>query len=105
MIASVLRKIFGSKNERELKRMRRMVDRINELGEAVAALDDAALAAKTAEFRGRLEQGASLDELLPEAFAVVREKAHRVLGMRHFDNQLISGLAQLEGKISVSTSG
>jgi len=105
MIASVLRKIFGSKNERELKRMRRMVDRINELGEAVAALDDAALAAKTAEFRGRLEQGASLDELLPEAFAVVRETAHRVLGMRHFDTQLIGGIALHEGKIAEMRTG
>src|SRR5690625_7875860 len=97
MIASVLRKIFGSKNERELKRMRRRVDRINELGEAVAALDDAALAATAADFRGRLERRTSLAELLPEALAAVLDNAHRVLGLRPVGTCLIGGIVLHDG--------
>lgn len=105
MITDVLKKLFGSRNERLLKQYRKVVAQINSLEPALAALDDAALQAKTAEFRGRLEQGESLDDLLPEAFAVMREASRRVLGMRHFDVQLIGGMALHYGKISEMRTG
>ncbi|MFH7325741.1 preprotein translocase subunit SecA [Desulfurivibrio sp. C05AmB] len=105
MLAKVLKKIFGSQNERILKAMEPLVARINDLEPAVQALDDSALAAKTGEFRQRLEQGAGLDDLLPEAFAVVRESSRRVLAMRHFDVQLIGGIVLHQGKISEMKTG
>ena len=105
MITDVLKKLFGSRNERLLKQYRKVVAQINGLEPVLAALDDAALQAKTAEFRGRLEQGESLDGLLPEAFAVMREASRRVLGMRHFDVQLIGGMALHYGKISEMRTG
>jgi preprotein translocase subunit SecA len=101
----VLKKVFGSKNDRELKRMGKLVAQVNSFEPAVSALDDAALRGKTAEFKQRLEQGATLDELLPEAFAVVREASKRVLGMRHFDVQMIGGITLHEGRIAEMRTG
>ncbi len=105
MIGSVLKKIVGSKNDRELKRLQQAVDRINAIEPETKALSDAALIAKTMEFRERLQQGATLDDLLVEAFAVVREAAIRVLGMRHFDVQLIGGMVLHSGKIAEMKTG
>ncbi len=105
MIAPLFKKIFGSKNERELKRMGKIVKTINALEEQTAALDDAQLVAKTAEFRQRFEQGETLDQLLPEAFAVCREASQRVLGMRHFDVQMIGGITLHEGRIAEMRTG
>jgi len=102
---SLLKKMVGSRNDRLLKQYRRQVARINELESGIAALTDEQLAAKTPELRGRLEQGASLDDLLPEAFAVVREASKRVLGMRHFDVQLIGGIVLHDGKIAEMRTG
>jgi preprotein translocase subunit SecA len=84
--------IFGTKNERELKRMRAVVEQINALEDVSKVLPDDALAARTAEFKERFQKGESLDQLLPEAFAVCREASRRVLGMRHYDAQLIGGM-------------
>ncbi len=105
MISKILRFLFGTKNDRQLKRMGRMVRQINELTESIASLDDAALAAKTDEFRRRFNDGESLDQLLSEAFAVVREAGERSLGLRHFDVQLIGGIALHEGNISEMRTG
>ena len=105
MINGLLKKLFGSKNERELKRLRVLVKQINALEETIVALDDTQLTAKTDEFRKRLAQGEPLDDLLPEAFAVVREAARRVLGMRHFDVQLIGGMVLHQGKIAEMKTG
>src|SRR5690606_8147516 len=105
MIGSLIRKVVGSKNERELKRMRPVVDRINALEASVVPLSDQALAGKTVEFRQRFAQGETLDDLLPEAFAVVREAGKRVLGMRHFDVQLIGGMILHSGKIAEMRTG
>ncbi len=105
MITSVLKKLFGSRNERLLKQYRKTVVQINALEPALMALEDAALQAKTGEFRQRLQQGELLDALLPEAFAVVREASRRVLGMRHFDVQLIGGMVLHQGKISEMRTG
>jgi len=105
MIADTLKKLFGTRNDRELKRIRKMVIRINRLEEEYEALGDAALLAKTDEFRGRLTGGASLDSLLPEAFATVREAGRRALAMRHFDVQLIGGIVLHEGKIAEMRTG
>ncbi len=105
MLISTVKKIFGTRNDRELKRMGKVVARINALEEGMQALDDAALKAKTAEFRLRLGEGESLDQLLPEAFAVVREAGVRALGMRHFDVQIIGGMALHDGKIAEMRTG
>jgi len=105
MLANMLKKLFGSQNERLLKAMQPAVERINALEPEIKALDDAALVAKTAEFRERLAQGATEDELLPEAFAVVREASSRVLGMRHFDVQLIGGMVLHQGRIAEMKTG
>ena len=105
MLGKVARKIFGSKNDRELKRMGKTVKKINELEEGLAALSDAQLAAKTTEFKQRLADGESLDKLLPEAFAAVREAGKRTLGMRHFDVQLIGGITLHEGRIAEMRTG
>ncbi len=105
MVSSMLRKIFGSRNERLLRRMFKTVERINALEESLTALSDAELRAKTEEFRQRLADGAVLDDLLPEAFAVVREAGKRVLGMRHFDVQLIGGMVLNSGKIAEMRTG
>jgi len=105
MIGKILTKVFGSKNERELKRLQPIVDQINALEPAVQAMTDAELKAQTQRFRERLEQGAALDELLPEAFATVREASLRVLKMRHFDTQLIGGIVLHEGRIAEMKTG
>lgn len=105
MLTSIVRKVLGSKNERELKRMRKVVDKINGLEESFAALDDAGLRAKTDDFHQRIEKGESLDSILPEAFATVREASKRVLGLRHFDVQLIGGMALHEGRIAEMKTG
>ena len=105
MISYLLKKIFGSKNERELRRLQPLVDRINQLEPAMQRLSDAELQAKTPEFKERLRQGASLDDLLPEAFAVAREAAVRVLGLRPFDVQLLGGIVLHEGKIAEMKTG
>jgi preprotein translocase subunit SecA len=101
----ILKKIFGSRNDRLLKTYRKTVNQINALEEQIAALSDEQLRGKTDEFRLRLQQGATVDELLPEAFAVVREAGKRVHGMRHFDVQLIGGMTLHQGKISEMRTG
>ncbi len=105
MLLNALQKIFGSKNERELKRLQPRIGVINELEPAVSQLTDAQLQAKTGEFRERLSQGATLDDLLPEAFAIVREVARRTLAQRHFDVQLVGGIVLHEGKIAEMKTG
>ncbi|MDS4026867.1 MAG: preprotein translocase subunit SecA [Candidatus Contendobacter sp.] len=102
---NILKTIFGSRNDRVLRRMRKVADRINALEPGIAALSDADLRAKTDEFRNRLAQGEALDALLPEAFAVVREASKRTLDMRHFDMQLIGGMVLHEGKIAEMRTG
>jgi len=105
MISSLLKKVFGSRNDRLLKQYRLVAVRINALEEGMQALSDEALADKTAEFRLRVENGEALDALLPEAFAVCREASRRVLGMRHFDMQLIGGMVLHDGKIAEMRTG
>lgn len=107
MFGSLVRKIVGSKNDRELKRMDKIVARINGFEEALSELDDAALQAKTEEFKERLAGDESLDDILPEAFAVVREASRRVMDppMRHFDCQMIGGITLHEGKIAEMRTG
>ncbi len=105
MIANLLAKIFGTQNERELKRLYPIVSRINELESAVQSLSDAELAAKTNQFRQRIANGEHLDAILPEAFAVVREAGKRILNMRHFDVQLIGGMVLHAGRIAEMRTG
>src|SRR2546427_11070907 len=105
MINSLLNKIFGSKNEREIKRLRPVVAEIGTKEQALARLSDHDLRAKTEEFKKRLADGATLDDLLPDAFAVCREMAKRKLEMRHFDVQLIGGMVLHQGKISEMKTG
>ncbi|MBE7417980.1 MAG: preprotein translocase subunit SecA [Ideonella sp.] len=105
MLPKILTSIFGSRNDRLLKQYRRVVERINALETGLEQLDDAALRAKTDEFRQRVAQGSALDDLLPEAFAVVREAGKRALKMRHFDVQLIGGIALHQGKIAEMRTG
>lgn len=105
MISGLLKKIFGSRNERLIRQYSRTVQRINTLEESIQALSDEALRAKTDEFRKRYAEGETLDDLLPEAFAVVREAGKRVLGMRHFDVQLIGGMVLHYGKIAEMRTG
>ena len=105
MIASLVRKAFGTRNAREIKRMRRMVERINELEPGMQALSDDALAATTPALKKRLAAGESLDSLLPEAFAAVREASRRSRGERPYDVQLIGGIALHEGKIAEMRTG
>ncbi|OCC16403.1 Protein export cytoplasm protein SecA ATPase RNA helicase [Dissulfuribacter thermophilus] len=105
MLAKLLTKIIGTKHDRELKRIRPIVDKINSLEPEVSKLDDAALSKKTQEFKERLQKGESLDSLLPEAFAVVREASKRVLGMRPYDVQLIGGIVLHQGKIAEMKTG
>lgn len=105
MAKNFLTQIFGSRNDRLLKQYRKTVDRINAMEPALEKLDDDALRAKTQEFRDRLAKGATLDDLLPEAFAVVREGSKRVMKMRHFDVQLLGAMALHNGKISEMRTG
>ena len=105
MIEALLKKVFGTKHERDVKRMTPVVQTINALEPAVGALDDAGLRAKSDEFRKRLADGESVEDLLPEAFAVCREAARRTVRMRHFDVQLIGGMVLHEGKIAEMKTG
>jgi preprotein translocase subunit SecA len=101
----LVKKIFGDVNERDVKRLMKTVDAINKLEPDFVKLSDEALQGKTAEFRERLEKGETLDDILPEAFATVREASKRVLNMRHFDVQLIGGMALHEGRIAEMKTG
>ena len=105
MIGTLLAKVIGTQNERELKRIRPFVEQINELEPRIQALSDEQLRGMTAEFRSRLAQGASLDDVLTEAFAIVREAGRRVVNMRHFDVQLIGGVILHRGKIAEMKTG
>ncbi len=105
MFASIARTLFGTANDRSLKAYQRRVPQINALEPALEALSDEALRARTTEFRERLAGGASLDDILPEAFAVVREASKRTLGQRHFDVQLIGGMVLHDGKIAEMKTG
>ncbi len=105
MLSSLARAIFGTANDRSLKAYQRRVPQVNALEPAMQVLSDDELRAKTAEFRARLADGASLDDLLPEAFAAVREASRRTLGLRHFDVQLIGGMVLHEGKIAEMKTG
>ena len=105
MLGKMIGKVIGTKNDRELKRMRKLVDKINALEPKIQSLSDEALKQKTAEFKTQFEQGTSLDTILPEAFAVCREASSRVLGMRHYDVQLIGGITLHEGKIAEMRTG
>ena len=92
MIGKLAEKVFGSRNTRILSRYKKLVNQINQLEASMKSLSDSQLTQKTQEFRDRLQAGADVESLLPEAFAVVRETGQRVLGMRHFDVQLIGGM-------------
>src|SRR5947209_16951312 len=105
MVDAALAKIFGTRNEREIKTMRPSIQAINALEPGIQALSDAELAAKTIEFKGKLERGATVDDLLVEAFAVVREAGRRFLNMRHFDVQLIGGITLHRGTIAEMKTG
>ncbi len=110
MILNAVKKVFGSRNDRLVKKHRKTVNRINALEEEFQALSDEQLAAKTQEFRGRLKgdeqsQGETIEQLLPEAFATVREAGRRVFNMRHFDVQLIGGMVLHNGKIAEMKTG
>lgn len=102
---SFIKKLFGDDNEKEIKRMMKYVEQINTFEPDLQNMSDGSLAGKTAEFKRRLEQGEELDALLPEAFAVVREASRRVLGMRHFDVQMLGGIALHEGRIAEMRTG
>src|SRR6185503_15682910 len=105
MFGTLLRKVFGSKNDRELKRIQPLIEQINQRESALTGLSLDELQAQTPLLRQRLAQGASLDSLIPEAFAVVREVSRRLLNMRHFDVQLIGGIVLHEGKIAEMKTG
>jgi preprotein translocase subunit SecA len=105
MVAKLLRKVIGSRNDRLVKKYRKIVSQINSLEPEFEALSDEALGAKTIEFRERIEQDASMEQLLPEAFAAVREAGRRALGMRHFDVQLIGGITLHNGNIAEMRTG
>jgi len=105
MLGSVARKLFGSRNDRVVKAYFKTVNTINAFEDSYAKLSDEALQAKTPEFRERLKKGETLDALLPEAFATVRETSKRVLGMRHYDVQMIGGMVLHKGKIAEMRTG
>ena len=105
MINVMVKKIFGTRNERELKKIVPVVERVNSFEQSMQALDESALIGKTGQFKERLEQGEPLDDLLPEAFAVVREASRRLLGMRHFDVQIVGGVVLHQGMISEMKTG
>jgi preprotein translocase subunit SecA len=105
MIGKALTKVFGSKNDRTLKKIKPLVNRINELEQTVSSLDDAQLAARTVEFRERIAKGEDLEKLIPETFATMREAGKRVLGERHYDVQLVGGVILHQGKIAEMKTG
>jgi preprotein translocase subunit SecA len=102
---SFLNKIFSSYSEKEVKRVMPIVQKINNLEEEISKLSDKELQNKTIEFKDRLSKGETLDDILPEAFAVVREASKRVLGMRHFDVQLVGGIILHQGRIAEMKTG
>ncbi|MBI4562521.1 MAG: preprotein translocase subunit SecA, partial [Candidatus Rokubacteria bacterium] len=104
-MAAILRTLFGTKHERDVKRMRPLVEAMNALEPSLQSLSDQALRAKTDEFKRRLAEGEDLDDLLPEAFGVCREVARRSIGMRHFDVQFMGGIVLHEGKIAEMATG
>ena len=97
MVLGLIKKMFGTRNDRELKRIQTIVEKINGWEEKIKGLKDEDLKYKTQEFKNRISEGASLDDILPEAFAVVREASWRTLEMRHFDSQMIGGIVLREG--------
>src|SRR5690554_1949794 len=105
MFSAIAKRVFGSANDRFIKSLRREVAAINALEPELEKLDDAALAARTQQFRERLDKGESLDDLMAEAFATVREAAKRTLGQRHFDVQLIGGMVLHRGQIAEMKTG
>ncbi|MGH8482448.1 MAG: preprotein translocase subunit SecA, partial [Nevskiaceae bacterium] len=105
MLNTLLARVFGSRNQRILNRLSGLVAAVNALEPQLVGMSDAALAARTAEFRQRLANGEPLDRLMPEAFAVVREAGTRTLGMRHFDVQLIGGAVLHQGRIAEMKTG
>ena len=105
MVFGLIKKIVGTRNDREIKRIQTYVDAVNALEDEIKKLSDDQLIAKTQEFKDQLGKGSTLDEILPEAFAVVREASFRVLGMRHFDVQIIGGVVLHEGKIAEMKTG
>ena len=105
MVLGLLKKVFGTRNDREVNRIQVIVDRINQLEVSIGKLSDDQLLAKTSKFKSRLDEGATLDDILPEAFAVVRETGLRTLKMRHFDVQMIGGIVLHEGKIAEMKTG
>ena len=105
MIDAALAKVFGTKHDREIKKIRPLVAAINDLEPQMMALSDAELAAKTVDFKQRVANGASLDDILIESFAVCREGGRRILNMRHFDVQLIGGIVLHRGKIAEMKTG
>jgi preprotein translocase subunit SecA len=105
MINTFLAKTIGSQDERYLKRVKPTVAQINSLEDEVSSLSDTQIRAKTAEFKQRLERGETLDDLLPEAFAAVREASKRTTGMRHYDVQMIGGMVLHDGKIAEMKTG
>ncbi len=105
MVTGLVRKIFGSRNERVLKKLRKVVEQINDLEAEISILKDHEFPVKTAAFRERIKQGEQLDNILPEAFALVREAGKRALGMRHFDMQMVGGMVLHDGKISEMRTG
>ena len=105
MFGKLLKNIFGTSNDRDLRQMRKIVVKINALEDELKLLSDSDLAAQTAVLRERLAVGETLDQVLPRAFAVVRETSQRVLGMRHFDVQMIGGLTLHQGKIAEMRTG
>ena len=105
MLGTLLAKVIGTQNERELKRIYPLVGQINALETQIQPLSDDQLRAKTAEFRARVAEGATLDDVLPEAFAVVREAGRRTVNMRHFDVQLVGGIMLHRGKIAEMKTG
>ena len=104
-MVQILKSLFGSKNDREVKRFNKVVSKVNELESNVQPLSDADLAAKRTEFHQRFNSGENLDQLLPEAFAVCREASIRFMGLRHFDVQMIGGIALHQGKVSEMRTG
>ncbi len=105
MVSKFFGKVFGSRNDRVLKKLRKVVNQINDFESSIEQLDDEALQAKTVEFRAQLAEGKTVDDILPEAFSVVREAGKRVLNMRHFDVQMIGGYVLNQGKIAEMRTG
>jgi preprotein translocase subunit SecA len=105
MLDPILKKVFGTKHEREMKRVRPLVTAVNDLETKLRDVDDVALRRKTFEFKEQIEKGRTLDEILPEAFAVCREGARRALGMRHYDVQLVGGITLHRGRVAEMKTG